>query len=157
MPKPPPGREPDPMARVVDRLLAQLPGLQGEPALSQGSRSRFPTVVGHASATPRLQEATQSELIGVWMRLLLGLSLGMMMARWPYSRTCGLPLFGYLSAVVTVMLAGVWAAAAAWKFRTALAHIVALILVVYSVLLVAAELLPRTGYALYQATWLCPL
>jgi hypothetical protein len=91
------------------------------------------------------------------MRLLLGLSLGIMMARWPYSRTCGLPLFGYLSAVVTVMLAGVWAAVSAWKFRTALAHIVAVILVVYGFLLVAAELLPRTGYALYQATWLCPL
>ena len=143
------------MARVVDRLLAQLPGLQGEPALTHGSSSRFPTVVGGASSTRRFHEPSQSELIGVWLRALLGLALGIMMAGWPYSRSCGLPLFGYTGAVVTVILAGGWAAVAAWRFRSGLAHIVSLILVFYGMMLMAAEVLPRVGYAVDQATWQC--
>ena len=158
MPKPPPGQEPDPMARVVDRLLAQLPGLQGQPAYSPPSSNRFPAVVGgsgSATVTRRLHEPTQSEVIGVWISVILGLSLGMMMSRWPYATTCGFPLFGYFSAVLTVMLAGLWGATAAWKFRSGLAHSVALVLLLYGMSLAMAEVLPRTGYAQAQATWLC--
>lgn len=143
------------MARVVDRLLAQLPGLQAEPAYSQASASRFPAVVGGTSPARRFDEPTQSETIGVWIRVILGLSLGIMMSSWPYATTCGLPLFGYLSAVSTVMLAGLWAATAAWRFRSGLAHVVALVLLLYGLTLGMAEVLPRTGYAIEQATWLC--
>lgn len=159
MPKPPPGPEPDPMARVVDRLLAQLPGLQAEPVYAQPSTNRFPALVGRSStsATPtrRLHEPTQSEVIGVWIRVILGLSLGIMMSGWPYATTCGLPLFGYFSAVITVMLAGLWAAMAAWRFRSGLAHVVALVLLLYGLTLGMAEVLPRTGYAAEPATWFC--
>jgi hypothetical protein len=161
MPKPPPGREPDPMASVVDRLLAQLPGLQGAPVVAPERPSQFPAVVGRAStvvgraSTRQTQAPTQSEVIGVWIRVLLGLSLGFMMARWPYLQTCGAPLLGYLSAVGTIMLAGGWAAVAAWRHRAGLAHIVSLILVFYGILLAAAEVLPRTGYVERQATWVC--
>jgi hypothetical protein len=91
----------------------------------------------------------------VWARVLLGLALGITMAVWPYSRTCGLPLFGYLGALAIVMIAGGWGAVAAWRFRTGLAHIVALILVFYGFMLAAAELLPRTGYSVDRATWQC--
>jgi hypothetical protein len=142
------------MARVVDRLLAQLPGLQGAPAVVAESSNRFPAVVGAAS-TRRLQPATQGDLILVWVRVLLGLGLGIMMVGWPYSTACGLPLLWYASAIVTVSLAGVWAATAAWRFRSGLAHIIALILVLYGIALGAAEVLPRTGYAVDRATWVC--
>jgi hypothetical protein len=87
--------------------------------------------------------------------VLLGLALGVMMGGWPYLRTCGLPLAGYLGAVVTVTLSGGWAASAAWKYRAGLAHVVSLIIMFYGVLLAAAELLPRTGYASDRATWGC--
>ncbi|HEX7335586.1 MAG TPA: hypothetical protein VF252_00135 [Gemmatimonadales bacterium] len=148
------------MARVVDRLLAQLPGLQAEPVYSSPNPSRSPTVIGgsgsgSATVGRRLQEPTQSEVIGVWIRVILGLSLGIMMSRWPYATTCGFPLFGYFSAILTVMLSGLWAATAAWRFRSGLAHTVALILLLYGITLAMAEVLPRTGYALEQATWLC--
>lgn len=89
------------------------------------------------------------------MRVLLGLTLGVMMAGWPYLRTCGFPLFGYLCAITTVIVAGGWAAVAAWRYRVALAHIVSLIIVFYGIMLVTAELLPRTGYATDHATWQC--
>jgi hypothetical protein len=91
----------------------------------------------------------------VWGRVLLGLSLGVMMASWPYSRSCGLPLFGYLGAVVFVMLSGLWAASCSWKYRVGLAHILALSVVLYGFTLAAAELLPRTGYASDHAAWSC--
>jgi hypothetical protein len=102
-----------------------------------------------------MQPPTQGDLILVWVRVLLGLGLGIMMVGWPYSTACGLPLLWYASAIVTVSLAGVWAATAAWRFRSGLAHLIALILVLYGIALGTAEVLPRTGYAVDQATWVC--
>jgi hypothetical protein len=138
---------------VVDRLLAQLPGLQGE---SQAFRSA-PLKSGPPSTTTihYVESAPQDDLLGPWARVLLGLALGTMIAWWPYSRSCGFPLLGYLGAVVTIMLAGGWAAVAAWRYRASLAHIIALILLLYGIMLGAAELLPRTGYAVDHATWQC--
>jgi hypothetical protein len=154
MPKPLPHRAPDPMAGVVDRLLAQLPGLQGHAdpvSVSPRQATQFGTV-----ATPiRAQPATPGEWIAVWTRVLLGLSLGIMIAGWPYSRSCGFPLLGYISAVGIVAVAGAWAAVSSWRYRSPLAHVVSLIILFYGILLGVAELLPRTGYAAYPATWQC--
>jgi hypothetical protein len=143
------------MSGIVDRLLAQLPGLHdsdpvratARPAVAQSGIS-YSTVRAHQSASPR-------ELLGVWARVLLGLTLAIMMAGWPYLRTCGLPLFGYLGAIVTVILAGGFAAVVAWRYRAGLAHVVSLIVVLYGFMMGAAELLPRTGYAVDRATWEC--
>jgi hypothetical protein len=151
MPKPTAGHQPDPMSGVVDRLLAQLPGLQGESPASRNARRQMdaPGAVNYVHSVP------QDDLLGPWARLLLGLALGTMIAWWPYPRSCGVPLLGYLSAILTIMLAGTWAATSAWRWRASLAHILALILVFYGIMLGAAELLPRTGYAVDHATWQC--
>jgi hypothetical protein len=161
MPKPSHSREPDPMASVVDRLLAQLPGLQQAPGSARtsfqpGSTSTFPGVTSTIVATPiRAPEVTPRQWIGVWGRVVLGLSLGITMAGWPYARACGFPLVGYLAAVLTVILTGIWAASAAWRYRLGLAHVVALLVLFYGFTLGAAELLPRTGYAVDRASWGC--
>jgi hypothetical protein len=152
MPKPAPGQQPDPMAGVVDRLLAQLPGLQGA--------SQAPRVAARPGGAPGspiqyLEASPHEDLIGPWGRVVLGLALGTMMAWWPYSRACGFPLAGYLGAITTVIVAGGWAAVGSWRHRTSLAHIVSLIVMLYGVMLGAAELLPRTGYAVDQSTWQC--
>lgn len=153
MPKPLPGREPDPMARVVDRLLAQLPGLQGghEPSPDIARRS----VVPESRPLPgaRLIDAPTSS--GVWGRVALGVALGVMMTGWPYFKECGLPLFGYLLAVATVVAAGGWIAVTAWRLRNGVAHVVGLVLLLWGIVLSGAELLPRTGYAAESATWQC--
>ena len=156
MPKPQPPRPPDPLAGVVDRLLAQLPGLQQ--AAPQASRNPIhrpvqPTFVSTPSVRP--SGPSEGQIIGVWIRLILALSLGITMAGWPYLRACGLPLVGYLAAVVIVMLAGGWAAKSAWRYRMALAHVLSLVVILYGLLLSMAELLPRTGYAMHQANWQC--
>jgi hypothetical protein len=66
-----------------------------------------------------------------------------------------MPLAGYLGAVVTIILSGAWGASAAWKYRAGLAHIVSLFIIFYGIVLAAAELLPRTGYATDHAVWQC--
>jgi hypothetical protein len=150
VPKRAPGHSPDPMAGVVDRLLAQLPGLQGEAPHAQfasRNHSTAPGVLG--SAPPR------EELLGPWMRVLLALSLGTAIGWWPYPRSCGFPLVGYFGALVTVILAAGWAAGSSWRHRAKLAHILSLILLFYGMLMAMAELLPRTGYAVDRASWGC--
>jgi hypothetical protein len=155
MPKPSSHREPDPMASVVDRLLAQLPGLQGEPIASRSSpRPGIPFGSG-AVSTRAVESVTPRQWLGVWIRVLMGLALGVMMVGWPYVHSCGTSLVGYLGAIVTVTLSGIWAATSAWRYRIALAHVVALIVVLYGFALLTAELLPRTGYAADRASWQC--
>jgi hypothetical protein len=66
-----------------------------------------------------------------------------------------MPLAGYLGAVVTIILSGAWAASAAWKYRAGVAQIVSLFILLYGIVLAAAELLPRTGYAVDHAAWQC--
>jgi hypothetical protein len=78
-----------------------------------------------------------------------------MMAAWPYGRSCGLPLLFYLGAILIVIVSGAWAAAASWRYRIGLAHIVSLTVLLYGITIAAAELLPRTGYAVNHASWQC--
>ena len=152
MPKTPPGPEPDPMARVVDRLLAQLPGLQGTaapgPPAIRASNGEIRIVSGGRHLEP-------PTLVGLWGRVALGLALGIMMTAWPYFRGCGLPLYGYLCAVTAVVVAGGWTAITAWQLRNGVAHVLALVLLFWGLLLTADVLLPRIGYAADPATWQC--
>jgi len=152
MPKPPPKREQDPMSHVVDRLLAQLPGLQGS------SRDYTPARGVTASAARNVTASSSFDppsVVGLWSRVALGVSLGLMMLGWPYFRDCGLPLFGYLTAVFALLGAGVWTAVIAWDLRNPAAHIVSLLILLWGVVLVSSEVLPRTGYAAVTATWQC--
>jgi hypothetical protein len=78
-----------------------------------------------------------------------------MMAAYPYFRECGLPLFGYLCAVVAVIVAGGWVAVLSWQMRNEVAHILSLTLILWGLVLAADLLLPRTGYAAVPASWQC--
>ena len=157
MPKPTPPRGPqhDPMAGVVDRLLAQLPGLQGQPEPPRTPATRSSNGFGPMNIVPRPEVSPQRRMLGMWFRVALALSLAVTMGWWPYSRSCGFPLLGYLSAVTTVIVAGIWAAMASWKVRSGLAHTIALILVLFGFVLAGSELLTRNGYAVDRATWQC--
>lgn len=154
MAKPPQHRAPDPMAGVVDRLLAQLPGLQSTPH-NTASHPRATDHWGTPVIVPRIEPALPGPAVGAWGRVLLAIALGTMMGGWPYFHSCGLPLVGYLGAVGTVIVSGAWAAVASWRYRAALAHTVSLLILFYGIVLGAAELLPRTGYAASRASWQC--
>jgi hypothetical protein len=153
MPNPSSGSHPDPLEGVVDRLLAQLPGLREDRA----SRTTWGTaaVTGGGPGASGDAASAQPTLLGLCARLLLVIALSIMMVGWPYARTCGLPLYGYLGAVATVILGGGWAAITAWKLRVGLAHAVSLVLVFWGLVLAAEILLPRIGYAGQDADWQC--
>jgi hypothetical protein len=74
---------------------------------------------------------------------------------WPYSHGCGLRLIFYLLGVTTVIAAGVWSSISSWKGRQGFAHVVSQVLIVWGVLLLTREVLPRVG-ADAAAVWLCP-
>jgi hypothetical protein len=152
MPKPSSGQPQDPMSGVVDRLLAQLPGLQGEAPARRGASHQASSA---GSAIHYVDPDLHEDLLGPWARLLLGLALGTMIVWWPYPRNCGVPLLGYFGAIFTIILGGGWAAVSSWRYRASLAHVLSLILMLYGMMLGAAELLPRTGYAVDEASWQC--
>src|SRR5262245_13569076 len=161
MPKSAPGAQPDPMGRVVDLLLAQLENSGPRPAQDratspvsspsqQNGKVRKPRPVVLSGKAP-----SHAPLIALWVGLILGIVLGGAMTQWPYSRGCDLPLFGYLAAVAAVIAAGGSSALAAWKLRSGVAHVLALLLLFWGIALAAERVLPRVGYAAERASWRC--
>jgi hypothetical protein len=143
------------LAREVDRLLKKLPGAEPAPAREPIS-ARAPVSTGGLSAghqsapTPVIPSPAS-----VWGRTFVALIAAAGVPLWPYARTCGWPLYAYLGAVAAVMIAAGWAGVSAWRGRRAVAHVVALILFFWGVVLAAEQVLPRIGYAAAAATWSC--
>ena len=100
-----------------------------------------------------------ADLFGAWARLLLVAALAASLAWGPYGRDCGRGLAGFLGACGTVALGGLWTAVLAWQRRLALAHVVAVTLLVGGLVLLAGESLPRLGYATFpwvpSVAWRC--
>jgi len=96
---------------------------------------------------------------GVFARLILAVALGLGMLMWPYSARCGPGLFAYLFASGMVAVAGVWSAVWTWRHRSAQAHVLSLLLIVWGLVLGALEILPRVGYAApsaaHPSAWMC--
>jgi hypothetical protein len=145
------------LARVVDRLLRKLPGadptLRGTP--EPGPRPAGVTT-GPRPAIGRPGPAlTPALLWGLAARVAGAAVLGVALTQWPYAHRCGWSLLGYLAAVLALLLAAGWAAVAAWRLRVALAHVAALVVFFWGIVLAAEQVLPRVGYAAEVATWRC--
>lgn len=112
-----------------------------------------------AAKAVAVEKQASTKTLGVMLRLLLSLALGVGIVFWPYGTRCGLPLFGYLAAAGLISVTGVWSAIWTWRHRSARGHLVALGLVLWGALLAANEILPRVGYArpteAHPAVWLC--
>jgi len=74
---------------------------------------------------------------------------------WPYSHGCGLRLIFYLLGVTTVIAAGLWSSLSSWKRRLGAAHVISQVLIIWGILLLTREVLPRVG-ARATAVWICP-
>jgi hypothetical protein len=116
------------------------------------------------SATPGQQTTVvetrkRTASFGAFARLLLAVALGVGVAFWPYPVRCGLLLAGYLAAVAAVIGAGVWSSIWTWRHRTAKAHVLSLLIVLWGIVLGAQQVLPRvpwpTGATSPVLTWLC--
>jgi hypothetical protein len=141
--------------REVDKLLAKLP--EADPTLGRG----VPTVpnVTHArpaSGAPGSAPARGREWLSTWMRVSLGVLLGVGMVAWPYSHSCGLKLVFYLIGASTLIVAGVWSSLSSWRRRLGLAHFLSQLLIIWGLVLAAREVLPRVGYAKTDAPFFCP-
>ena len=134
------GRDWDKELSEIDKQIARQPATgPGKPAAA----STGAVVSGRAVFT-------------TWLRVVLGLALALGMTQWPYLHQCGLNLFLYCGAIVTVIVAGVWSGVSSWYRRLALAHVLSILVVLWGLVLAARETLPRIGYAQETATWFCP-
>lgn len=132
----------------VDRLLKRLP------TYDAGSGSGGTPTVRRSGGQARPVEAGSAT--GAWIRVVLGLALAAGMTIWPYSHVCGLKLFAYIGGIVTLIVAGGWSAVSTWRHRLGAAHVLALAVLVWGVVLATGVILPRIGAARGDALWLCP-
>jgi hypothetical protein len=97
--------------------------------------------------------------LGVQARLLLVTALAGAIVLWPYSRECGPGLFAFMSAEGMIVAGGLWLMACTWRSRMAKTHGVALVLVLWGLMLIGHQILPRIGYAKIDpakpARWWC--
>jgi len=140
-----PTRDWDKELADIDKIIASSPQ-----AVPEG-KAPAPAPRGGPPAPVSKRDA-----VGGWSRVLLGAVAAVGASFWPYPHACGVGLWLFLGVAGTVVVAGVWGMIASWRRRLGLAHVVALLVTLWGVGLVAAELLPRLGYARDVATWSCP-
>jgi hypothetical protein len=97
----------------------------------------------------RAQERAKQRVaaIGAGARLILVFALFGALAVWPYENACGSGLFGYLFAEAAIVAGGLWVAFTTWRARLPKLHAVSLLVILVGLSLIAAEVLPRSGYA----------
>ena len=97
----------------------------------------------------RAQERAQQRaaMIGASARLILVFMLFGALTIWPYANECGMGLFGYVGTEAVIVAGGLWVAFTTWRARLAKMHALSLLIILVGLGLIAAEVLPRTGYA----------
>jgi hypothetical protein len=97
----------------------------------------------------RAQERAKQRVaaMGAGARLILVFALFGALTVWPYENNCGSGLFGYLGAEAAIIAGGLWVAFTTWRARLPKMHALSLLIVLVGLVLIAAEVLPRTGYA----------
>jgi hypothetical protein len=133
----------------VDVLIRRL-----QPARTLGPSDR-PARVGTRPQTVVREIHVPRRPAGVWACVGLGVMLGIALPFWPYPQSCGLWLLLYGSAVWMEVVAGIWGARLTWDTHLGLAHLVALVTILWGLALAAQQVLPRVGYANYHAVWVC--
>jgi len=145
-------RDWDKEMREVDRLLAKLP--EADPKLVSGAVPTLKKPVGAAGSAPS-GEPTGLEWLGTWARVAVGLLIGIGLTQWPDPHACGLNLAFYGVGVGAALATALWSSLSSWKHRAAVAHLLSQLLIIWSLVLAAREVLPRIGYARAPAAWLC--
>ena len=138
----------------IDKIIASGGGAAPAPVVKAGkSGGQSPAPGGGAPAAGA--RTSRRDAIFTWLRLTLGLAVGIGMTQWPYTHGCGLPLAGYLGGVATVIAAAWWSMVSSWKSRSGFAHFLSVALLFWGAALAAREVLPRIGYAKQAAGWRC--
>jgi hypothetical protein len=150
-----PGKDPandNREAAVVDQLIRKLRPFDRS---SSSFLSERPSPTGARPLT-RLRPARGPMRSGaVWSCVMLGVLLGIALPYWPYPRACGWWLLLYMTAVGTVVIAGIWGARVSWRSRVGFPHVIAVCTIIWGLALLTHEVLPRVGYAKTRAAWRC--
>jgi hypothetical protein len=88
---------------------------------------------------------TQWAVLTARMFVALGVALGAAMPYWPYTTAGPWSLGLYLSAVILVIVTGIWGSKLTWDARLARAHTIAIVTIMWGLILVAAVVLPKMG------------
>ena len=98
----------------------------------------------------RAQERTQQRaaMIGAGARLVLVFALFGALIIWPYAKQCGTGWFGYVGTEAVIVAGGLWVAFTTWRYRLPKMHALSLLIILVGLVLIAAQVLPRTGYAI---------
>jgi len=120
------------------------------------SRARGPVAEGRARRVEHKWKGWEiDEKVFVWARLGCVATLGTAILWWPYGRSCGIGLATYLAATMMIIVGGVWVVACTWISRMVRTHALAILVTFWGVALITGQVLPRIGYAMVEATWLC--
>jgi len=145
-------------AKEMKKIDRQLESISDE-ALFPAKAGAAKGPKAAAARAENLEKQRTTSTLGVFLRLLLSVALGVGIYFWPYDARCGFGLFGYLAAVGVVTASGIWSAVWTWRHRSARGHTLSLLLILWGATLGAMEILPRIGYAktdaLHPATWTC--
>ncbi|MFI5234340.1 MAG: hypothetical protein ACHQXA_01395 [Gemmatimonadales bacterium] len=136
---------------AIDAEIAKMPPPKpGQPPAPRAAGG------GAVAAPPTHPPHGARVFLGGWIRVLIGVALAVAVWTWPYAHLCGWKLYGYLGAVVMVLVAGVWNVVATWRRRMGLAHAAGIVVLLTGLILAAGAILPRVGYAKQALTWMCP-
>jgi len=137
----------------VRKLEREFSGLPPEPTQAELNARR---------ATQRRvqqKEEAVNAAIGATVRVVLVTLLAGALYYWPYARVCGVGLFGYMGAEALIAACALWIGVYTWRHRMPKIHGLALVILLAGLSLLAAQILPRIGYAKTDAAhaqmWSC--
>lgn len=143
--------------KEMAKIDKQLESISDDALITPATTKGAPKPPAQKESVAEVKRTTTT--FGVFARLILAVALGLGMLIWPYSARCGPGLFAYLFASGMVAVGGVWSAVWTWRHRSAQAHVLSLLLIVWGIVLATIEILPRVGYtaptASHPATWMC--
>ncbi len=138
--------------KKIDRQLESMSDSSLVPSAPRGKAAQ-------PGQAPLTGERASTRTWPALLRLALASALGIGILFWPYPKTCGVELYGYLAAVTAVAAGGLWSSVWTWKHRTARAHVLSLLLIIWGLVLGAIEVFPHAGYARADAArpvgWSC--
>ena len=135
------------------KIEREYDGLPPEPTPAELTRRR----ASERREQERLRDSTLK--IGAWGRAILVIALATAINFWPYFRGCGIGLFAFVGAESMVVLGGLWLVVWSWYGRMVRTHVIAVGMVLWGLALLAAQTLPRIGYARVESNtppgWFC--
>jgi cation transport ATPase len=125
----------------LKKIERQFEGLPPEPSPA------FKKLQSEEERRAKERAQQRSAMFGATARLVLVFALFAALFFWPYANACGTGLFSYVGVEAVIVAGGIWVAITTWRSRLPRLHAVSLLVILAGITLIAAEILPRTGYA----------